>query len=813
MKAALCLSSLVLGLCPVVLWAQAKGPKDAVVIFKDGFFIKGKAVQKKDFVVDPYSGNSISIPAGGEYLYVDDGIRRFNFSMAQVQDVLEIEPETLKDRIAFIRRQPPRSAGKNTTPGWVFESISPWDDKWEREVQVKTPTGRIKLVQRIVGVTPTYMAGYTAGYDWSFAYETRDVDVRVTRKLVLDYLTEKGMKEFERRQVVARFLAQTGMYEPALYELKELGEKYPDRKEALKDLSGKIEQQLAELWATNLVKLYKAGQHENVQAELAGLEKRPEDAKLLPDKQRLVIQDLKTKYETWTTELAQTKAYLKEFPGHTTSERGTWTAAAKAILDEVSIDTLGRLKTFLEVAPQHAKQRKDGQTPTQKSEEVLALAVSGWLQGDNAASTDAKSALQLWRTRQFLLEYLRTESPQARNDALASFQRANDIPIEVMIRVIRLLPPIQPNTDKLDAAGPTKMSIEVPDSEGGSYYLQLPPEYNPMRSYPVLLLLQSHRDTADATVKRWQYVAAQHGFILAAPLWGGKSLQPKYEFTAAEHAIVLDTLRDLRRRFNVDSDRVFMFGWEQGANAAFDIGLAHPDQFAGVLPMNGDVKGFPQRYATNAQYLPFYIVEGDRNGILPKSTRIVFKEWIRNHYPSLYVEYKGRASEWYGGEIPTMMDWMSRKQRLHPVKQMGRYHTGGLVGMGEEFKTMRTSDNRFYWLTTGEVLDKHVNNYQHWSENIKPATLQATCAVVNEETKAGPRIWTQFNIRTSGVKQVTLWIAPNQVDFSRPVRVRHNGVLIGGDRQMRPSLATLLEELYVSGDRQQLFVGRLDLRL
>ena len=47
--------------------------------------------------------------------------------------------------------------------------------------------------------------------------------------------------------------------------------------------------------------------------------------------------------------------------------------------------------------------------------------------------------------------------------------------------------------------------------------------------------------------------------------------------------MVIDTLRDLRRRFQVDSDRVFLFGWEQGADAALDIGMSHPDQFAGVL--------------------------------------------------------------------------------------------------------------------------------------------------------------------------------------------------------------------------------------
>src|SRR5205823_2255641 len=111
--------------------------------------------------------------------------------------------------------------------------------------------------------------------------------------------------------------------------------------------------------------------------------------------------------------------------------------------------------------------------------------------------------------------------------------------------------------------------------------------------------LHSQRDRPEALMSRWQE-ALKNGFIVAAPLWSGKGIGVAYGYSRTEHDIVLDTIRDLRRRFNVDSDRVFLYGWEQGANAAWDIGLAHPDQFAGVLPVNGSVEKFPQRYWSNA---------------------------------------------------------------------------------------------------------------------------------------------------------------------------------------------------------------------
>src|SRR5947209_5206615 len=193
MKAALCLSCLLLGLLPAVLRAQPKEPKDAVVIFKDGFFLKGKAIQKKDFIVDPHSGASIVIPAGGEYLYVDDGVRRINFSLAQVQDVLEVQAETLKDqsRLWFTRGQLPRRVTKTIPPGWQFETVGPWNDTWERTVKVSTSAGPREFVQRLVTVTPRYISGYAVGYDWVFAYQTREFELKDIRKLVLDFLTEK----------------------------------------------------------------------------------------------------------------------------------------------------------------------------------------------------------------------------------------------------------------------------------------------------------------------------------------------------------------------------------------------------------------------------------------------------------------------------------------------------------------------------------------------------------------------------------------------------------------------------------------------
>src|SRR5205823_4613848 len=121
--------------------------------------------------------------------------------------------------------------------------------------------------------------------------------------------------------------------------------------------------------------------------------------------------------------------------------------------------------------------------------------------------------------------------------------------------------------------------------------------------------------------------------------------------------------------------------------------------------------------------------------------------------------------------------------------------------------------NRFYWLSCDDITAKHLNDYPNFSLRVVPATLQADLAVGNELDKKGANIWSQFNLRTSGVKQVSLWLEAGLIDFTKPVRIRLNGDQIGADRILAPTLTTMLDELAVTGDRQRLIFARVDLKV
>ena len=71
-----------------------------------------------------------------------------------------------------------------------------------------------------------------------------------------------------------------------------------------------------------------------------------------------------------------------------------------------------------------------------------------------------------------------------------------------------------------------------------------------------------------------------------------------------------------------------------------------------------------------------------------------------------------------------------------------------------------------------------------------------------------------INVRTQGVRRLTVWFGQGDgtTDFERPVTVYVNTAK-KWERKVTPSRETLLEDLYARGDRQRLYVARVELEV
>jgi hypothetical protein len=784
-----------LGLALVALLLGAVDSQAHILIFHDGFMVHGKVLKPGSFQIDPATGSAVFMTKGT--YFIDAGARRIFFSHHQIppEGVLDKDLYQESDLVKLALKV--YRSGPRMYPLTHIVGATEWTKDWDRVYKINASFGRFHVDQKLGLLTPHYLRVDARKYEWSAYYMTTEFTPATIRSLLYSYpelKSESARQDTAWRLQVYRFLAQAGWYDQAEDELAAIVKDNPNEKEKVAGYRESLKQLKILQWHDAIERAHQAGQFKWVQENLAKFPRQGVDEKVLTG-----IRALKATYETANETLTLARRLLKDLPPRTGSAYRKWfTEAAAVILENLDQENVNRLDSFLTLAAQAERDEKQKTKPANDPIQLMSLAVSGWLLGKEAAEAKVETAQRLWQARQFLLEYLKSDDAHDRELLLKKYQSAptDALPIDELSQLIAFLPP--PKAEK--ATGTEPLSLRTPPlagrKKGLSYLVQLPPEYHVGRHYPVLFVLHQVGERAKDMLERVSFLAGQHGYVAVAPECDYPS--GTYGFTVEEHEPVTEVIRDLRQRFQVDSDRVFLTGGGEGGMMAFDVGFSHPDLFAGVLPVAGCPAKHSERYWPNAQYLPFYVVDGELAGELPKQNLLLFKKWVPFGYPAIYVQYKGRGVEWFPGELPIMFDWMNHKKdqfkRARAVPELGKI--GGTLS--QEFQTMRSSDTRFYWLSTDGIRADHVIDDGQWKSRVIPATLQG---YIREGS---------INVTVRSLKQVSVWLSRDMIDFTKPVTVRVNGVIRWNNRRVAPSLVTMLEDLYARGDRQRLYWAKLD---
>ena len=122
--------------------------------------------------------------------------------------------------------------------------------------------------------------------------------------------------------------------------------------------------------------------------------------------------------------------------------------------------------------------------------------------------------------------------------------------------------------------------------------LFLPLHYEKKYAYPLIVWLHGNDQSADQIQQIMPSVSIRN-FVAVAPsapaidrernqLW----LQDPIAIGEA-HESVVQAIDYATTRFNINPDRIFLAGAEQGGTMAFRIAFQRPDLFAGVISLNG----------------------------------------------------------------------------------------------------------------------------------------------------------------------------------------------------------------------------------
>ena len=613
---------------------------------KDGRIVRGAVAATAGIAENPNSPSPQAGEIAVQPIYViDDQLRRLFISKQQVVEVLNQAPEQV---VKITLWQDVATTGGHVSSIGPSLGITSFDEFGRRIYEMQTKTGPLAVVQGITEITPRY-----AKVEALRGSQPRDVawDMRLaTTSIPPDTLEQIFARNVPRddlqaRLQVVRFYVDAERFTRARPELEQIVVDFPE----MDDLEAEI-RKLRQLGAQRILRELQmrrsAGQHRLVQAMLDGFPAEHVDGETLAAVREMIGEyaRIDQRLELVRTRLAAAVEALAD-----ADDRGLVSPLAAEIARELSRNNVDRLIPFAQLADDASL----------SAEQKVALALTGWLLGPEAAQDDLAIAIAMGKLRAAVLAYLEQPLAHERQAVLDEVRTLAGASMDNLAALVAHMKPPRHEDQFVDDPQGTWLLTAPGATEDGDfrYRVQLPPEYDPYRRYPTLVVLNGAYNSVEQELDFWagsrtpagddspsgrrNGQAARHGYIVLAVEWL-KPQQYFYEYSAREHLAVLTSLRDATRRLSIDSDRVYLSGHGVGADAIWDIAQAHPDLWAGVDTV--------QRPRREIREVLIGKTQSMRLGILwqakrtARASRIIAPLWDR------YVKKRGIRRD--GGRIP-----------------------------------------------------------------------------------------------------------------------------------------------------------------
>ncbi|WP_235034303.1 alpha/beta hydrolase [Roseiconus lacunae] len=759
---------------------------DQRVILKSGLALEG-------FLVDVASLNESGFSAGGAQsqsrpiLLVDDGLRRVyvhrrGMVAGEPQDVRGVERTIEFKQLSPVSGDPIQAIGD-------ILSVSEFNEYARRRIAIRSHDGPVEIVQGITELNARYAKiealKSKPAYDWDMRVSTRSIRPETFQKIFRQRIDQNDL---DARLMVVRFFMESERYRAAEEELTRAIRDFPELEDMKSQLSALLVFQ-GERLLDEAERRADAGQPQFARQIFSGF---PMESvgRTMRERVKIAIEEIDAT-DQQASDLIQSLRYDIE-------QLGEPDPAIERIYKEIeqglSGATLARLSDYVRL--------KDSKTtPT---ENRVALAIAGWMMGPGSGETNLVVVSSLVTVRDLVAEYLRSANLVRRQEILEQLKGIEGAQIEYVAKLIEYLGPVKPwpegaadetidgmyRLGSLAGETETRTIEEHPD-----YIIQLPPEYDPLREYPCLLVLPPPNAHPELELTWWagdfnQAMgsrtghAMRNGYIVVSPRWG-RPTQRLYEYTPREHDNVLSSLRHAMRRASIDADRVFITGHGEGATAAWDIALSHPDLWAGLVCVNAEPSKTIGHYHDNARHVPMYLVMGNASGPGAPLVRLgaILDRHMHVRNDVTVVMYRGRGREDFYEETPELFKWLNVP--THVRKPIPRDF---------EAVTMRQGDQFFWWLELGPLKPLVDTNPILWDqeERIRAGEISGRIGGNNSVSFNGPS------------DTYELWLRPDiGLDLSKPVVIRARST--PQYFEFDGELETILEDVRRRADRKRPF--------
>ena len=220
------------------------------------------------------------------------------------------------------------------------------------------------------------------------------------------------------------------------------------------------------------------------------------------------------------------------------------------------------------------------------------------------------------------------------------------------------------------------------DGSEQPYALYVPKSFDPGRRYPLVMSLHEEESNHVMNLKRVFGVPPRYGdtglqalstlpllrgvdYLVACPLARGTM-----GYQGIPEQDVYDVLADVKRRYPVDEDRVYLTGGSMGGGGTLWMALTRPDVWAAVAPVCPDVFPGTEDLAPNALNLPVRLFHGELDpDVKVESSRLWQRRLLGLDGPVEYIEFPGvRHNAWdFAYRNGAIFEWFSKYRRnLNP---------------------------------------------------------------------------------------------------------------------------------------------------
>jgi dienelactone hydrolase len=262
---------------------------------------------------------------------------------------------------------------------------------------------------------------------------------------------------------------------------------------------------------------------------------------------------------------------------------------------------------------------------------------------------------------------------------------------------------------------------------------------------------------------------------------------------------ILRLVDRVKRKYNVDESHIYMTGVSDGGTGTYYMAMKDPTVWSAFLPLNGSIKVLTnpdaradgELFSTNLANRPFYIVSGGRDPLYPaRDVQTHVDAFQRIGVPLVFRPQPdaGHDTSWWPYERSLFEQFVKQKPReAHPARV--------------SWQTESTDRfNQADWL----VIDKlGMGSIDYDFEPLDIFAHRRPSGRIDITRSANV-----FEAQTRGVREFTLLLSPDAVDFGLPVRVRVNGQPVFEGTVTR-DLAVLLKWAARDNDRTRLYGAEL----